>query len=390
VTINARPTSSWLVFGAVVAVGLNLRGPIVSLSPVLDQVQRDLGIGETQAGLLTTIPVLCFAVVSPFVAVLARRAGTHPTIVVSVLALALAIAVRPWYGYGVLVAGTVLIGAAIACGNVLLPVVARRDFPGRSGPVMSAFTTSLLVSATIPAFLTVPLATLVGWRAALALWAVLAVAALVLYRVATGGGRRPGGDPTASPAGSSAWRNPAAWELGVFFGLQSLLFFATTAWLPTMLRAEIGIDAAAAGTALSIFQLLGIPSALAVPVLLGRRPAGYAVAAVTGLLWLVFFGGLLLVPVAWPVLCALGGLAQGGGIAMGLSLIALRSRDGDAARSVSATVQTIGYCLGAAGPVLVGAVAAATGGWTPALVVLTGVAAAFGVLALRTATPAPI
>lgn len=384
--LDVRPRTSWLLFGALVAVGLNLRGPIVSVAPVLDRVQRDLGIGETLAGLLTTIPVLCFAAVSPLVVVLARRIGTNPTVTVSVLALGLAIAVRPWGGYGVLVAGTVLMGAAIACGNVLLPVVARRDFGGRAGPVMSAFTTSLLVSATIPAFLTVPLASLVGWRAALALWAVLSGAALAFWWLATAR-RPPEREPAAPLAGSSAWRVPAAWELGLFFGLQSLLFYATTAWLPTMLRAEGGVDAAAAGTALSIFQLLGIPGALAVPVLLGRRRTRYAVAAALGLLWLAFFGGLLLAPGAWPVLCSLGGVAQGGGIAMGLSLIALRSSDGGAARTVSSTVQTIGYCLGAAGPVLIGGITAASGGWAAPLLTLTALAAALGVLALRSAVP---
>lgn len=405
--LNARPRTDWLLFGAVVAVGLNLRGPIVSVAPVLDRVRRDLGIDETLAGLLTTIPVLCFAAVSPLVGLLARRIGTHPTVAVSVLALGLAIAARPRSGYGLLVAGTVLMGAAIAGGNVLLPVVARRDFsgarglgrelPDRSGTVMSAFTASLLVSATIPAFLTVPLAGLVGWRAALALWAAPAVAALVLWQFATGRARpggptgQPAANPTTPPANASAWRVPAAWELGLFFGMQSFLFYATTAWLPTMLRAESGVDAAAAGTALSLFQLFGIPGALAVPVLLGRRQTRYGVAAALALLWLAFFVGLLLAPSAWPVLCGLGGVAQGGGIALGLSLIALRSSDGAAARTVSATVQTIGYCLGAAGPVLIGGLAAATGGgWTAPLVALTAVAAALGAFALRSAAPAMI
>lgn len=420
--INARPTTDWLLLGAVVAVGLNLRGPIVSVSPVLERVRQDLGIDETLAGLLTAIPVLCFAALSPLVVALARRIGTNPTVAVSALALGLAIAVRPWSGYGLLVAGTVLMGAAIAGGNVLLPVVARRDFsgartpgrrylPGRSEAVMSAFTASLLVSATIPAFLTVPLASLVGWRAALALWAVPAAAALVLWRFATGRARAGGptgepsggpsptgeppgrvaGNPAEPPATASAWRVPAAWELGLFFGLQSLLFYSTTAWLPTMLRAEGGVDAAAAGTALSLFQLLGIPGALAVPVLLGRRQTRYAVAVALALLWLVFFGGLLLAPSAWPVLCGLGGVAQGGGIALGLSLIALRSSDSAAARTVSATVQTIGYCLGAAGPVLIGGLTAATGGgWTAPLLTLGAFAAALGALALRSAAPAMI
>lgn len=157
----------WLLFGAVVAVGLNLRGPIVAVAPVLDDVQRELRITETAAGLLTAVPVLCFAAVSPFVVGLARRIGSNPTVAVSTAALALGVAVRPWGGFALMLAGTLLMGAAIAGNNVLLPAIARRDF-ARPGRVLSAVTTSLLVSASIPAVLTVPLASIVGWRAALA------------------------------------------------------------------------------------------------------------------------------------------------------------------------------------------------------------------------------
>lgn len=390
----------WLLFGAVVAVGLNLRGPIVAVAPVLDDVQRELRITETAAGLLTAVPVLCFAAVSPFVAGLARRIGSNPTVAVSTVALALGVAVRPWGGFALMLAGTLLMGAAIAGNNVLLPAIARRDF-ARPGRVLSAVTTSLLVSASIPAVLTVPLASIVGWRAALAGWAVLAVVALVVWWRATGlatdraaaatdrDGPGPGGGPGERTAAlspvPSAWRVPAAWELGLFFGAQSLLFYATTAWLPTMLRAYAGFDAATAGTALSLFQLLGIAGAITVPMLIRRQHIRYAVAIALAALWVVLFAGLLLVPGGWPLWCALGGVAQGGGIAMGLSLIAMRSSGGEAARTVSAVVQTVGYCLSAAGPVLIGGLATATTGWTAPFSVLIALSAVLGALGIRSA-----
>lgn len=385
----------WWLLCALVAVGLNLRGPIVAVAPVLDDIRADLRISETAAGLLTAVPVLCFAVVSPFVAGVARRIGSNATVALSVTLLAVAIAVRPWGGFGLMLAATVLLGAAIAGNNVLLPAIARRDFADRAGPVLSALTTSLLVSATLPAFLTVPLASLVGWRAALAAWALLAVAGLVMWwravapaadraGVADGADGPPDGATAPVP---SVYRSPAAWLLGLFFGVQSLLFYATTAWLPTMLQAEGGLDAAAAGTALSLFQLLGIAGAITVPMLIRGRFLRYAVAVVLSLLWLVLFVNLLVAPAGWALWCPLGGFAQGGGIAMALSLIAIRSSGGGAARSVSAMVQTVGYCLGAVGPVLIGALAAVTAGWTVPLLVLIALSVLLAGLGIRVAVP---
>ncbi len=427
-TADERTWGGWLLLGATLAVGLNLRGPIVAVAPVLDDLQRDLRITETAAGLLTAAPVLCFAVVSPLVAVLARRIGIDRTVALSLVVLAVAIAVRPWSGFTLMMAGTLLLGIGIAAGNVLLPVVVRRDFSARTEPVMSAATTSLLVSASIPAVFTVPLALLMGWRAALAVWAVLSVASLALWWLATGRGRRreaatvttvapvapvapaggagrpgagrdgaagdeqPGGGPAERPAAvtSSAWRSFAAWELGLFFGLQSLLFYATTAWLPTMLRAHGDLNPAAAGSALSLFQIFGIAGAIAAPLLIRRRFTRYPTVVALAVMWLVFLVGVLVVPAAWPVLSTIGGVAQGAGIAVAFSLIAVRSSSSDAARSVSAVVQTIGYFLGAAGPVVVGGIVGVTVGWTAPFSVLIAVSLTLAVVGVRSAAPRPI
>nr|WP_246210998.1 MFS transporter [Phytoactinopolyspora alkaliphila] len=396
-----RPHSSWL-FVAIVLVGLNLRGPIVAVSPVLDDIRHDLAVTSASAGLLTTVPVLCFAAVSPAVALLARRAGANGAVALSLAVLAVAVALRPWAGFGLMIVATVFLGAAIAVGNVLLPVIVRRDFPRRPGPALSASTTSLIVSAAIPALLTAPLASLLGWRAALAVWAGLVVVALVFWWTTYMSARSPstasvnpasaedGAPLPAAPASKVAvWRAPAAWELGLFFGLQSLLFYATTAWLPTVLR-DAGLDATAAGSALSLLQLLGIAGAIAVPMIIGRMTIRYATAAVLAGLWIVLLAGVALAPEVWILWCLLGGVGQGGSLALGLSLIALRSTGPDAARNVSAMVQTVGYSLGAAGPVLVGSIHAATDGWSMPLYALIALAVACGVMGVRAASPRTI
>jgi MFS transporter, CP family, cyanate transporter len=217
----------------------------------------------------------------------------------------------------------------------------------------------------------------------------------MIWSMAAGAGRHhaaqaPRHDPPAAQAPPRpVWRNPSAWELGLFFGLQSFLFYATTAWLPTMLREAGDLDATAAGTALSVFQLLGIAGAISVPVLIRRREVRYAIAAALGGLWVVFLAGLLAMPHLWPVLCALGGLTQGGCLALGLSLIAIRSTTSDSARRVSAMVQTVAYCLSAPGPVLIGAISMSNG-WTMPFSVLIALSVACGVLGVRASSSRPI
>lgn len=392
-----RRDGRWLLV-AIVLVGLNLRGPIVAVSPVLDDIRHDLAISSTSAGLLTTVPVLCFAAVSPVVVLLARRIGANGAVALSLAVLAVAVAVRPWSGFGLMIVGTVFLGAAIAVGNVLLPVIVRRDFPRRPGPALSASTTSLIVSAAITALLTAPIASWLDWRAALAMWAGLVAIALHFWWLTHMSSRDPGsvsvtstpGEqsehvPAAPASNRAVWRTPSAWELGLYFGLQSLLFYATTAWLPTVLR-DNGLDPTAAGSALSLVQLLGIAGAVAVPMIIQRQDVRYATAAALAALWVVLITGLVLAPELWMVWCVLGGVGQGGSLALGLSLIALRSSSSDAARHVSAMVQTVGYALGATGPVLIGAIHAASDGWSFPLYTLLALAVACGVMGVRAAS----
>jgi MFS transporter, CP family, cyanate transporter len=157
-----------------------------------------------------------------------------------------------------------------------------------------------------------------------------------------------------------------------------------------MLRDAGDLDATAAGTALSVFQLLGIAGAIAVPVIIRRQEVRYAVVSVLAALWVIFLAGLLIAPHAWPVLCALGGLTQGGCLAMALSLIAIRSTTSDSARGVSAMVQTVAYCFSAPGPVVIGAISMNTDGWTMPFSLLIAMSVACGVLGLRASSSRPI
>ncbi len=371
---------------ALILVSLNLRGAISAVSPVLDDIRADLGLSAGQAGLLTTLPVLCFAVGSLLVPGIARKWGVDRAVVVALLFIAAGIALRPWGGATQLLVGTVVIGAGITVGNVLIPVLVKRDFSHRLGAMTGASTASLTAGAAITAALMIPLAHGLGWRTATAVWAVLALAGAWLWAVSSRG--RGDVEVPAASGRSTVWRSGGGWALGVYFGCQSGLYYAMTAWLPGMLRDVAGLSAGAAATAMSVFQVLGISGALLAPVLATRARSPRVVAGSLGLVWAVAFIGLLTAPGLWAVWIVVTGVVQGGAIAVAFTFIARRSVDGDTARSLSAMVQAVGYALAACVPVLIGVMSGA--GWHASLLVMMGISVTMAVAGLVSGGSSPI
>lgn len=388
-----------LLFVAVLLVAFNLRGAIAAVAPVLPEIRDDLSLSATTAGLLTTLPVLCFALAAPASAWLARRTGLETAVLIGCLAIAAATVLRPLGGTSVLLAGTLAIGIAMTLGNVVVPVVIKRDFPLSAGKLTGVYTGALAGGAAAAAALTAPIAAAWGWRVGLAVWALLAVLAAVVWRTAAGGRRdsrlgrrRPtaGGEEHRDVAPASRqhradprlWRSPVAWAVALFLGCQSIAYYSVTAWLPTLLIDTAGLDLAAAGAGMSLFQLLGIGGTLLIPLLAGRRSQQGWLGILVACGWVVLLAGLLLWPSAWVAWTVVGGVAQGAGISFAFTVLVLRAHDAAAARSLSSMTQLVAYTLGAAGPAVVGALYQATGGWTAPLLVLLAVAVSLGALAL--------
>jgi MFS transporter, CP family, cyanate transporter len=372
-----RHATSALLLLAVLAVALNLRAPIVAVSPVLDTISTDLGVSTGTAGVLTSLPVLCFSLATPLASWLLARAGMERGVLVALGVLLVGTALRSFDGLTWAIVGTIVIGIAITVGNVAVPVVIGRDVPpARAGLVLGAYTAVLNVGSMITLSLTVPLASAVGgWRSALLLWGALAVVAAGIWWAGT---RSRGGRPAGPDGGrttSDWWRRPAVWGLTIAFAAQAFSYYGVTAWLPLLLRDELGMDPSTAGLSSSVFQISAIVGAFGVPALLkwfaGPRPALLAVCAA----WAALPLGLLLAPQHWAVWCVLGGAAQGGGFTVIFSIAARLARDLTESRRISAAVQGGGYLVAATGPTVVGAVHDATGTWTtPLLVVLGSVA----------------
>ncbi|MFH5824021.1 MFS transporter [Georgenia sp. AZ-5] len=416
-----------LLVAAVVLIGLNLRGPIVGVPPLLGRISGELGLTAAAAGLLTSLPLLSFAILSPFVGGVVRRLGIDRTLLVSLLLLIAAVSLRPWDGWVGLLLGTAVVGVAITLGNVVVPVLVRRDAPGHVSAVMALSTSAYGVGQGLASFVAVPLADEVGWRGSIAAPALLILLALAVWVVrmrraalagagaglagpegaaadsafpqhaaaadarsaghgaTAGAGARPAGTTAAATARtwSHVWRQGEAWWLAAFFGLQASLFYAAATWIPTQLRETAGVSEVTAGTAVSVFHLVGIAGTLLVPAAIRVLGGASRVAAVVGALWAVFFAGLALAVDAWVVWAVVGGLTQGAGIGLGLTLIAMRPVDAAYGRYVSGMVQGVGYALAAVAPVLVGWLARSTGGWAAPTAVLAAAGLAMAVTGLR-------
>jgi MFS transporter, CP family, cyanate transporter len=360
--------SAELTLVGVLLVAVNLRAAIAALGPLLPQVRADLHIGRGTAGLLTTVPVVCFGLLSPVAVWLGRRIGTERALLVAVLGIAAGSAVRLLPTLGWMLAGTTVIGAAITLGNVLVPAVVKRDFGNRTGAVTGLYTATMTGGAASAAALATPVAAHSGgWRPALLVWAVPALLGAAVWSPQL---RRRHPPPAAEHRPGGRVRGSSiTWALVLFMALQSLTFYALLAWLPAVVSDQ-GASAGSAGLALSLYNLLGIPTSLAVPVLAARRRDQRPVAVAICLAWLAAVGGLLAAPGLYLLWSVLGGLAQGGGIGLLLILFVLRARGPTAARALSGTVQTIGYLVGAWGPFLLGALRDSTGGWSVPLAVL--------------------
>lgn len=371
------PTLSWrrlaLLLIGLVLIALNLRSVITVIGPLTADIRDDLGLSRSAAGLLTTLPLLAFGLVSPLAPRLAARIGSDRALVVAMLVMAAALAVRPLPPLALLLVGTLAAGCAAAIANVLLPAVIKRHFAERAAFMVATYSVVLGIGAAIAAGLAVPSMEWLGdsWRAALAIWAVPALLGALMWlpqvRAAPADG--PGVRPPRARV--HLWRDRVAWQVTGFLAFLALLFYSMAAWLPDVYREE-GLSAASAGGVLSIALIVGLPLGLVVGVAAQRlddqRPIALAaVAPVTG-----GYLGVLLAPTAAPWLwAALLGCGFGIGFPLVMTLMVLRAPDVRHAAELSGMSQAIGYGVAALGPVAIGALHDVSGSWTLPLLVLT-------------------
>jgi len=379
-----------LLLTALLAVALNLRAPFTAVAPIVGEIQADLQISKTVAGLLTSIPVLCFGLLAPLASRCIAGTSVETSVFLSLTGVVAGIALRSSGGIATALAGTFVIGAGITIGNIVSLVLIARDFPTRAAIVMGLYTSALNVGPMLTAALSEPISRRMGWRGALATWSSLALVAVVLWGLAIRQRRGRANDLAATrilsrdPADPAVhiFRRPVVWLLITGFAAHLLIYYGLAAWLPEYLQQAAQLSPTAAGLATAFFQLFALAGTLGVPIL-SKRFRGSTLLTVIAVAWVTTTVGLLVLPRSWPAWCMTGGFASGGGITV-IFMLAMAAANGlDENRKISAAVQGAGYLIAATGPVTVGALAEWTGTWTAGLGLLTVSGAALAVVAAR-------
>ncbi|MPV50556.1 MFS transporter [Pseudactinotalea sp. HY160] len=358
----------------ILLVAINLRPAITSVGPVLPLLGDDLALDASALGLLGALPVAVFGIVAVVVAPLVQRFGVERTTAGALALLTVATVLRSWPGPSAnLWIGTVLIGAAIAVGNVVVPVIVKTSFPRSTALVTAVYVAVLGIFAGLAAALAVPLAegSRLSWRFSLGVWAILTFAGLCFWTARALRARSPGAggvlpvgaagsasaERPAHPAlteqraqeaqkagGAGVWRRATAWQISVYMGVQSSVFYVALTWLPTV-EQELGVDPVAAGWHMFILQVAGVVGNLAAPALMRIGGDQRVAAVLPGIAHLVGLAGIVFAPGLIVLWVAILGLGTGSAFVVALSLIAMRAHDLTTAGHLSSMAQAVGYVI---------------------------------------------
>ena len=362
--LTRRP--EWLILG-IVCIAANLRAPITGLPTLVAAIQADLGLSSAAAGLLTTTPLFVFALVSLVGARIAARFGLERSLFYAIWLMLIGVLLRSAPGGWSLFLGNTIIAVGIALGNVLLPSLIKRDFPHRIAFITALYALTMGIVAALVSAIAVPIARMngLGWRYSLLAVAIMIIITLLVWWPQW---RHATSTPTSSTIKTvSLWRQPLAWQVSLFLGLNSLMYYIVVSWLPAILQ-EAGFSAAYAGNVHGILQLAtAIPGLIIVPLIArfsDQRPV------VVLMMLPVFIGlmGLWLYPAAalwWSIVLGFG---AGAVFVLALSFVGMRVASPQLAASLSGMAQFIGYLLAAGGPSLTGKLHDTTGSWSLTLV----------------------
>jgi CP family cyanate transporter-like MFS transporter len=368
----------WLLVLGILFIGAVLRAPLTSVGPLAGSIRDSLGISNAMAGILTTLPLLAFALLSPFAPKLSRRFGMEPVLFAALALLTVGIGLRSLAGIGTLFLGTLLLGLAIAVCNVLLPGLIKREFSDKIGMMTGVYSVSMNLCGAIASGISVPIALELGlgWHGALGFWGILSIVSLLFWLPQMRSRRQPTAAAVSAKGTETVnlWRSGLAWQVTLFMGLQSLLFYTVIAWLPEIMKQQ-GLAADYSGWMLSLMQFSVLPFTFLVPIVAGRLANQQLLAAFTAALFFfgvlgVLYGSTALMPL-WVIMMGIG---AGSAFSLSMMFFGLRTRTAHQSAELSGMAQSFGYLLAAVGPTLFGYLHDATHGWTVPLHMLGAVA----------------
>lgn len=365
---SLRPGPLWIIAG-ILLFSANLRGLFTAVGPLLGTLQDAFGMGASEAGLLIALPLVVFCLVSPLAPRLARGLGLERALFVALGVMAVGIVVRAFGPLWALYLGTAVLGAGIAIGNTLLPSLLKRDFPDQLTKLTAVYAITMGIGSAVASAVVVPLSDAVGWRLSLGAFVMLPLASALLWLPQLGRHSDIVRQTTPQAAESvKVWRSPLAWQVTLFFGVNSAVYYAVATWLPSIL-ADAGFTQAMAGTLHGVMQLATALPGLFLAPLVQRTRDQRGIAAALVSLGLVSIVGLCLLP-GWAVLWVSGfGFGVGGAFILALAFLGLRTRSADQTARLSGMTQSVGYVLSASAPVLFGALHDKTEGWAPVLAI---------------------
>lgn len=351
---EVKPNQTMML--SVILVAFCLRIIITGVGPLLPEITESLGLSGSASGLLTTLPLIAFAAVSSLAGGLGRRWGEGHTISIGLCLILLGTVLRSIAGVAGLYIGTAIVGIGTALGNVLLPAVVKAEYPTRVGQVTAFFTVAMVAAAALALALNVPLANAgLGWRGALLVWGTAVVITLIVWRKNASLRLEATEQPEAAAPEKPIWKSGLAWCVMLYFGINSLIFYAIIGWLPTILQSS-GMESGTAGIVTALYQMVSLIPSLVVPTLAGRRQdqRGWlllgSVLNIIGIITLMSSTAAAAQVTATVIL----GLANGCAFSMGLALMGFRAKNAVDAARLSGFAQSAGYALAATGPMVVG------------------------------------
>ncbi|GAA0347817.1 CynX/NimT family MFS transporter [Morganella psychrotolerans] len=359
-----------LLIVGILLIATNLRAPFTSLAPLLDMVRNSFDLTSAQAGLLQTLPLLAFAVFSPFAAGIARKFGMEKTLFISLIIIASGVCFRSFAGLSGLYGGTLLVGLGIAIGNVLLPGILKRDLPHKAASLTGLYALTMGLAAALGSATVIPLTHYfnTGWQNALLITLAFPIVALIVW-IPQLSRRKIQNDMQGNTQGNTqnqplpgVWGSGLAWQVSLYFGLNSFIYYIIVAWLPAILQ-NLGFSVAEAGSLHGVLQLSTAVPGFFIGPLIARLRNQCAPGILFALLGAVGLAGLLIIPSLSTLWVVLLGVSTGAGVILGLAFISLRSANSAQAAALSGMAQCVGYLLAAAGPPLVGLIHDKTGNW---------------------------
>lgn len=371
---KSLPAKKTLLIVGIILIAANLRPAITSPGPLIDYIRADMQLSSFAAGLLTTIPLLGFGVMSILIPRMGRKFGMERMLFVGFVILICGMMLRSISSVAMLFLGAALIGLGIAVGNVLLPALVKQQFPRKIGLMTSIYSTTMIMIASVASGLSVPLShgLGLGWKNTLGLWTIPAVIAALIWlpQLRARGAKTASSIPSPS-SGTKLWKSFLAWQVTMFMGFQSFAFYVSIAWLPEILH-DKGMSVSLAGWMLSLMIFVGVPTAFIAPVLADRLKNQRAMALAIGVMYLLgigglFIGGNLFFIILYVIFI---GVAFGACLSLSLAFFGLRANNASQAAELSGMAQSFGYLLAAAGPILIGFLFDLTHAWTLPLISL--------------------